>query len=320
MRFNDNQSGLFSFMVGCIIVVMTGVGISLMVDRRFSFSKGVTGLQRDMETGETELEQLKSDYQENSSQLARESKQQMLAENHQALVRQIQQLEQRRTVLEASLKDLQTANHAMQDEFLKYKEKYRSQVRAEAVGQSLGNLIVRGGREYRKAVIVGVTDVGLEISHEEGRARVQAPDLDPALQERFQWNDEERRTRLKQELLQQETEPGGPAAMREKDTPTEKPTRLNREADVPDAEKLEALRRQVSAWKSRVAQLTSELHEARSKVAAGRQVSVPGSLETWQARAGRLGNELAKAKGELAATKAVLAALAPDDPVLRPGK
>jgi hypothetical protein len=188
------------------------------------------------------------------------------------------------------------------------------------VGQSLGNLIVRGGREYRKAVIVGVTDVGLEISHEEGRARVQAPDLNPALQERFQWDDEERRTLLKQELLQQESEPGGAAAMQEKDTLTAKPTRLNREASVPDAGTLEALRRQVSGWKSRVAQLTSELNEARSKEAAGRQVSVPGSLETWQMRAAKLGNELARAKGELAAAKAVLTALAPDDPVLRPGK
>ena len=66
-----------------------------------------------------------------------------------------------------------------------------------------------------------------------------------------------------------------------------------------------------------VAQLTTEASEAQAKVASGRQVSVPGSLETWQDRSAGLVGKLAKARGELAAARAVLCALSPDDPVLR---
>jgi hypothetical protein len=57
----------------------------------------------------------------------------------------------------------------------------------------LGNLKVRNGREYLQATILRVTDVGLEIRHEDGIARIQAPDLDSKWQDRFQWKDDERR-------------------------------------------------------------------------------------------------------------------------------
>jgi hypothetical protein len=48
-------------------------------------------------------------------------------------------------------------------------------------------LTTRDGREYLQAVISRVTDVGLEIRHEHGTARIQAADLDASYQERFQW-------------------------------------------------------------------------------------------------------------------------------------
>lgn len=74
----------------------------------------------------------------------------------------------------------------------------------------------------------------------------------------------------------------------------------------------------MTGWQAKVAQLTTAATEAQAKVAIGRQVSVPGSLETWQDRSAGLAGELAKARGELAAARAVLRALSPDDPVLRP--
>jgi hypothetical protein len=319
MLSDDNQSGLFYLLVGSIVVVLAGVGISMMVDHRFSFSRNATDLQRDITSGETELDQLKSTYQENSAQMARsEPKARMLADNYQSLLRQLRNLDQRRTALEESGKDLKTSLRALQEEFLGYKDQYRAKTWAEAVGQSLGNLQVRGGREFRKAVILEVDKVGLRISHEEGSARVQAQDLDPALQDRFQWDDQESRAQLNQELLNQESITADPVAKPAKDVKPAPPTRATGKVTTPDAKKLESLRRTVSAWKSKVAQLNFDRNEALSKAATGRQVSVPGSLETWQSRAASLGKSLAKAKEELSAAKALLQDLNPGDSLLVP--
>jgi hypothetical protein len=192
-------------------------------------------------------------------------------------------------------------------EFARYRTKYRDTTWAEAVGQPLGNLTSPGGREYRQAVIVRVTDVGLEIRHEEGTARVQAPDLDPALQERFQWNDEERRARLKQELDSQECATSSPDPATVADAGAGGTHPFKDETVLPDAGKLEALRGNVRAWKSKVAQLNAARNETRSKATSRIQSSIPGTLETWQARTARLENDLSLAKAELAAAQAILA-------------
>lgn len=319
MRFDDDHPGLFTFLVGCVILVMAGVASSLLIDRRFGFSKGRMELQQEMDAGETELDRLQAAYQENAALInGNESKLRMAAANHDALLRQVRALDQRRTTLMADQQDLQTSIQAIKQEYLRYKEKHLAKAWAEAVGQSLGNLKVRGGREYHNAVIVEVDPVGLQISHEEGRARVPAADLDPALQDRFQWNEKERRAQLEQERLQQESVHSGLGATQNQPPNPAKPTRASRGWTEPTAAELEALRRRVSGWKSRVAQLTTESHDARSKAAFGRQVSVPGSLETWHNKASRLELELAKARSQLAVAKALLQEMEPASPLLQP--
>lgn len=123
-----------------------------------------------------------------------EPKRRMTAGSHTSIRHQLENMSQRRIELVALRAKTQTAIAAMEQEFSRYRKGYRDQARAGAIGQSLGNLTIRGGREYRQAVITRVTGEGLEIRHENGLARLQAEDLAPALQERFQWNDEERRT------------------------------------------------------------------------------------------------------------------------------
>ena len=317
MRFNDNQSGLFSFLVGCIVVVMAGVGISLLVDRRFGFSKNESELQRDITTGESDLPQLKSTYQELSPQVAAsDAKLRLLDENRQALVRRLRDMDQRRTTLEATRTELQPAIKALDGEFRNYRQKFRDMVRAAAVGESLGDLKIRGGREFRKTTIVRVTDVGLEIHHEEGTARVQAPDLGDALRERFQWNDEDRYARLKEESDQDATPPADPTPPPPKPTSADTPTPPKNAPPKPDAEKLKVLRGRVITAKSQVTQLTINTNEAVSKASFGRERSVPGSLETWQNKANRLKVDLEKARQELTAAKAQLMEVAPGDPLL----
>ncbi len=319
MISSDDSPGLFTFMVGLILVVFTGVALSLLMDRKFSFSKRVSGLAGQIEAGATELEQLKViqlDLERRLTEL--DPKRHALMETRTSLDRKLPALTARRKSLTDTLGTLRLALPVLDAEFARYRSAYRDAARAAAVGESLGTFAVRGGREYRQAVINRVTEVGLEIRHENGIARVQAPELDQAMQDRFQWNDEARRAKLNEENAHHLAMAGTPL-------PPEKPTRRTFDSPKPkgrapdvDVAKLEALRSKVSLWKTRVSHLKSERSQALSAASYGSQSSVPGSLETWQAKAARLGSELAKASGEFAVAKAALAAAAPGDPLLRP--
>lgn len=317
MLSNDDHSGLSAFMVGIVILVMAAVGLSLMVNRGFNFSNRASDLRKEVVTDETELEQLKARRDEIRLQLAEAEPAQQMIAAQENIFRQLKTLNQRRAVLLASQVKLQSTILALEQEFTSYRTAFRKQIWAAAKGESLGDLTIRGGREFRQAVIDQVTEVGLEIHHESGTARLQAPDLDPAMQDRFQWNDEERRARLGEEQAQQKAvtqvpDPNPPIVSQ-----MEKPTRTSQQDTQPDAGKLEPLRNKVRAWKTKVAQLTAERNEALSAASYRSQSSVPGSLETWRAKAERLGAELAKAKSQLAAATADLRTVAPRSQLLR---
>jgi hypothetical protein len=55
--------------------------------------------------------------------------------------------------------------------------------------KKIGTLTLRGDREYREAVITRVTEVGLEIRHQHGIARILSAELGPKWQNRFQWSE-----------------------------------------------------------------------------------------------------------------------------------
>jgi hypothetical protein len=234
------------------------------------------------------------------------------------LLSNIHALNQRRSELVEAAQHLNITVGALKQKFDAYQDTYRAKTWAEAVGQSLGDLHVSGGRVYHKAVILEVDKVGLRIRHEAGSARVHAANLDSALVERFQWDAQECRAQLSEEVLNEESmttsDRGGSLA-------NEKQRRLpqadSRGASMDEA-KLALLRRSVSEKKRMVAQLTRDHREALFKVAAGRQVSIPGSLETWQARATRLTNALPKAQEQLIMAMALLHDVNPGDLLLVP--
>lgn len=315
----DDHPGLFTFMVGVIVVVFSGVALSLMMDRKFSFSASASALDRGLKASAEEIVGLQADLDEASRNLnSREPKLKQTAANHEIVRRQLAADTQKCSILTETRNSLRKAIPAMEEEFSRYREKYRTQARAAAVGESLGTLILRGGREYRQVVINQVTEVGLEVRHEHGIARIQAPDLDPSLQDRFQWNDEERRRKLSEEQAMSEaiTAKPEPSVTAADEPATSDPA--GRVAAQPDDSKVDVLRSKVIKWKSKVSILSMERSNAVSSASYGSRSSVPGSLETWQAKANRLTSELAKARGELAAAKAALEVVAPNDPLLRP--
>jgi len=313
MLTDDDNSGLFAFIIGIIVLVFAGIGLSIAVDHRFSFSSRIYSLERDIKTGGLELLHLSEIHRETSRKLeVIEPGRRLEVSARDALIGQIAALRQRHASLAAARDALRNSIITLEQEFSLYRGEYREATWNAAIGQSLGILRIRGGREYQDAVILRVTDVGLEIRHAYGHARVHAPDLDSTLQDRFQWDDDERRAKLGEERA------GHEVLERVQEPPKSrgKPHLIHEEVRA-DVRNVDLLRGKVIAWRSKVDQLRSERSRALS-AAYGSQASPPGSLETWQGRAARLGGELARAVAELAAAKADLAAVSPDDPLLKP--
>lgn len=311
-------------MVGMIVLVLAGVGLSLVIDRRLSFSSGRLGIQREINLDASELEGLIAVREERSRLLNdKVEKPQIRAETSAEILGKLESLRRRQASLEITRQQLREMIARQEDDFSRFRAEYRRRTWADAPGEKLGILVVSNGREYREATITRVTEVGLEIRHADGIARVQAPDLDQEIQDRFQWSDEDRRKILKDEQDHLESISGElaeavPAMSARIQGPlVREPLRPQAKA-APNIEELAALRRMVVVWKSKVTKLRFEKSEAMSNSSYGNQTSVPGSLETWGAKAERIGNELARAQSALAVAKSNLAAAAPGDPLLRP--
>ena len=317
----DEHPGLFYFMAGMIVLVMSGVGLSLVVDRHSQSSSGNSTIQREIISGDEEVAHLKEFCEDRAQLLAKTSSQLTNgAETSAALRRKSTILAQRQASLEATRQQLLEAVPKLELAFSNYRAEYRRQTWAAAMGEKLGTLRIRGGREYQDAVITRVTDVGIEIHHKDGIARVQAPDLDQKWQDRFQWSDEERRCRLKEESENHKQIASGPEPDQQEVVSMEPalPRPAVRAAITDkDQAKLDALRAQVVGWKNKVNRVKSEMSQAQSQSAYGNQTSVPGSLETWKAKTARISAELVKAKAELAVAKSRLELVSPNDVLLR---
>lgn len=324
MISSEENAGLFTFLVGMIVLVMSAVGLSVVADKYIKSSRGVGEIHQDIAAHASEISAVKSNLDERSRLLGDSGvKLQAASKTHRQVSSELESLRQRQAALKESKVRLGDAITALETDFAQYRANYRSKAWASAVGEKLGALTLRGGRGYQQAVITRVTEVGLEIRHSDGIARIQAPDLDPAFHDRFQWSDEERRRRLKEELENHRAAAGEPDP--ENSVPEEMAVEPERPALVEpagpdqagiDAEKLMELRQQVLGWRAKLGGLTSEQAQAASRVGYGSQ-SVPGSLETWSARAARLGREVARAQVGLSVAKSKLAEISPNDSLLK---
>lgn len=312
----DANPGVLYFLVGMVILVMAGVGLSLVLDKRMKASSGGGELKREIAEAEQELRDLKLEHETGSLRLAEEGV--ILLANaaaHDEWGGRVKLVLQRRALLGEKLEVLKAEIPLLEDTFTSYRADYRRRTWAAASGEKIGALAIRGGRDYVDAQIIRVTEAGLEIRHADGMARVQAPDLDRPWQDRFQWSDEERRRLLQVELeYAMPKERSGKISDGAARFPRSNPAAADK--SQPEAEGLKLLRLHVSTWRARVFQLTSEQRDAVSRASYGSQASVPASLETWKARAVRLGKELGRAQVQLAGARARLSSVAPNDPLL----
>lgn len=321
MLSTEDHSGIVTFLLGIVILVLVAVGFSIVLDKRLNSSSGVSGIKREIAADAMDLAEIRALHEERERMLADAAPRLKSTDDayldlkirNRAAEQQQEALTQQRAMLKRELGSLD-------ETFANYRERYRRTTWERAVGERIATLKIKGGQDFRDVVITRVTPVGLEIRHEHGNARIQAPDLDEKLQDRFQWNEEERRDRLKDEAEDSEeiAPPVGEEPQVVEPAPVRRPAAVSRppSAEV-GREELVELRAKVTAWRTRIARLNAEQQTAAQQASYGSGTSVPGSLETWRAKSARLAREVAIAQGELSVAKSRLAAVSPQDSALK---
>jgi hypothetical protein len=314
--FSSRDSSDTFWVLACLaLLVFAGVALSLMADNRFKISKGARLFKSELAADALSIESL--------TERVGAMKQELETAKATRSTEPLEERRVQREELAASARqlagvvaDLESELQALDEAYAGYRAEYRRTVWAAAVGESLGELRLRGGRVFSQAVVKLVTPVGLEIAHSEGLARIQAPELSPQLQDRFQWDAEERHAALEKEHKQ-----GGQLAPRSAPTPVPAVAPAAMPAAPPAAAEsapadLASIRLRVSAWRVKVRNLREQVSEAKANARSGSRLSVPGSLETWQGRATRLEGELKQAELELTLARERLTRLSPGDPLL----
>lgn len=102
---------------------------------------------------------------------------------------------------------------AIAAEFEKYKNDYRSFVRANAKGEQLESLHTKSGKDYEKVTIRDVTSIGMQILHKDGHMRIPYEELPEDLQQRFQFDPDQKKTAILAEIEATRTHESAVAAV-----------------------------------------------------------------------------------------------------------
>jgi hypothetical protein len=305
----SDRSGTFGFLVGLIVLVFTGVILSLLVDKRLGFSSDRLTVERETEadaaklrTLERRLSAMRSKWEkELLPRSGQEDLLRRLSATQEAETRRLAELAPRKASVEAELEAVRAAS-------AEYRASYRRQVRAAAAGERLAELKSLNGRTYREVTIRQVTADGIDFRHADGISRLGPSELDGTWRERFQWDPEE---------IPQAVAKAEPEAEPKAKPKTPAPPRKERPVPQTTEDELEELRAAVIATQADVDAALAEVGRSRSEAQTNRGRSVPGSLETWSERATRMEGVAKRLKTRNAAARARLAAVSPGDPALR---
>ncbi len=321
---NDEQSGAMWLLAGLIVLVFAGVFLSLLADKRFSFSNGrksaAIQYQEDgqrLESLRTRVAEARADWESRCVPLlGQDDALERLRAEAGRLAGRADRLRERRELLETGIEEAEEA-------FRTYRSRYRAQVWAEATGEEIAEFHAPGGKIYKNAVIRRVSATGLEIRHEEGNSRFLPSELDETWNERFQWDEAEMEAHLKAENERDRRH--HEAGRRKKPRPAPEvaakprkaPRREQPRPEEAERQRIEMLRQAVIEARERLSQVESEVMRARAEARSSKGRSVPGSLETWEQRAARLEASSIKLRAQYFSARGKLAAIAPGDALLR---
>lgn len=311
--FASDNSGTFWGLTSLIIIVFAAIGVSSLTTKRFEFSSSAKSNSKLVQAEAETLSDLSVEKASLETRLHQEGIHVETAEQIEQLTKTLAEQQTKIDALKGDVKTARAHVTSVEESFAGYQKDYRSQIWLAAAGEKFPVIRLRTGREYKNATILRVTPVGLEIDHSEGRARLDAVNLDATWQERFQWNDAERLSTRGGERPQMEDAPAPPPVTQPKSSAVN--TRPPPKPKISEAE-LGKIRNEFIAWNTKVFQLDSQYTEAQTKATQGGASSVPGSLETWAARAKRLETDLSRARDNQARARARLEIVSPNDSLL----
>jgi seryl-tRNA synthetase len=132
----EENPGLFYFMFGIIVLVMAGVGLSVLIDKRMKSSSGIQRTQREIQVGDEELQSLKERHQQSSRLLAnRGQRLQVNSAERSQLQHQLESLRPRESALQARRQELLAEIPALEQAFSRHRAEYRRRIWLAAMGE-----------------------------------------------------------------------------------------------------------------------------------------------------------------------------------------
>jgi hypothetical protein len=308
---SENHSGIIWSLAALIILTLSGVFLSLLVEKRLTFSQTRNTIAQDIAKNDLIIDGFRSELEGKQQQFAAsEARALRTAADVGGIGSVFKEFKAEMESLAGRKSKLQAVIPELEQTFADCRGKYRSAEWAKASGERIDSLFLKSGRQFERVVISRVTPFGLEISHADGNARVDFKDLGNDYRERFQWDEEER-----EEVLAKERR------NRLRLSPSRREATPSPEVDTTptaarDGSAITALRSEIQLLRSKLSSLRIEYSQASSQSRYGSNRSVPGSLRTWGEQAEILKTEIARAEARLALSSEKLRALSPGDPYL----
>ncbi|MBC7980072.1 MAG: hypothetical protein H7Y36_05870 [Armatimonadetes bacterium] len=289
--------------------------MSILAEKRFSFSRVQDSQESEISSKELILHDLrwKLDEGKNSLEASNKRIHDKLAKAKAARSK-MTRLTHEITMLRESKELLVRSTSKTKSSFDDYRAKYRKVSWRKAIGEKCDRLYLKTGRQYDRVIITHVTPFGLDISHLHGNARIDFRNLGSDYQNRFQWDEEECQKTVGRENMNH-----APAALSRA-----KPKLKNYSVEVTNPETVDnrltiiRFQNEVRISKIKAATLQSNYDNAISNSRYSSQRSVPGSLRTWTEQARILQTELARANFNHLHALERLRQVSPNDSLLLP--
>jgi len=309
----ESHDGIFWVLGSLIVLTLSAVFLSLLVDKQFSFARETNSIQETLSADRETISDLRSRIGESEGRLAASvSTSEAAAENLEATRTSIPMIKAQTEGLRARKAGLISEIPNTTEAFDKYREEYKEHTWRNAVGEKIDHIFLKTGRQFDRVIITKVIETGLEISHSHGRTRINAKDLSHALQARFQWSVENPdTTAVVTKIPQRSDETFHKQEGTDSQRVTEAPPEENKAQAIIEARTL------VTTGRSAVSRLRRLHTEAIANSRYSNQRSVPGSLRTWPEQAGILEQKLSAATAKLSQVTDQLRNISPGDPLLQ---
>jgi chromosome segregation ATPase len=270
MSFSDMmQSGRGPGVIGMLLalLVLFGFGLLFMLAFNESPANETQSIQAVIKDQAKEVEDLTETIARRQKELTVIPKLEAAQGELRTIKRQLVDAQQHAEALQADVAKGQQAITAKAADLEKYKDQYRNAARQGAKDEAMAKLQTRSGQVYEKVVISDVNPIGMQIRHQGGLARIPYEDLPADLQDRFQFDPNQKAATVAQENAERkEHETAVATSLKETQQQLEARKKAEAEAQQADAKRAIAVKTtQISTLDSDIIRLQGELQRELQK-------------------------------------------------------